>query len=58
MDIEGFCYELWYILFPIDPIDLKLTGCIHRGVINVCAKFEVVWTKSNFMSKLGFLVTL
>ena len=58
MDIDGFHYELQYILFPIKLIDLKLTGCIHGGVINICTKFEVIWLKSNFMSNLVFLVNL
>ena len=58
MDIDGFHYEWWYKLSSTDLINLKLTGCIHRGVINICTKFEVIWTKSNFMSNLGFLVNL
>ena len=35
MDINGFLYELQYISFPIDPIDLKLTECTHGGVVNI-----------------------
>ena len=31
MDIDRFCYELQYITFPTDPIDLKLTECIPGG---------------------------
>ena len=45
MDIDRFYYELWYISFPIDPIDLKLTECTHGGVVNVYTKFEVIWTR-------------
>ena len=45
MDIDRFHYELWYISFPIDPIGLKLKGCTHGVVVNVCTKFEVIWTK-------------
>ena len=45
MDIDGFHYELQYILFPIDPIDLKLTKCTHGGVVNIYTKFEVIWTR-------------
>ena len=45
MDIDGFCYKLWYITFPIDPIDLKLTVCTHTVEVNVYTKFEVIWTK-------------
>ena len=45
MDIDGFHYKGWYISFPIDPIDLKLTGCTHGVVVNVYTKFEVIWTK-------------
>ena len=45
MDIDGFCYELLYIVFPIDPIDLKLTVCTHMVEVNVYTKFEVIWTK-------------
>ena len=37
-----------------DQISLKLTGCTQGGVVNICVKFEVIWTKSNFMSNLGF----
>ena len=35
MDICGFCYELQYILSPIAPIDLKLTECTKRGMMNI-----------------------
>ena len=45
MDINGIHYELWYIFFPIDPIDLKLTECTPVGVINVHTKFEVILAK-------------
>ena len=45
MDIDGFHYELQYISFPIDPIDLKLTKYNHGGVVNVYTRFEVIWTK-------------
>ena len=38
-------YELHYIMFPIDLINLKLTGCTHGVVVNVYTKFEVIWTK-------------
>ena len=53
MDTDWFHYELWYKLFPIDPINLKLTGCVHGAVMNIYTKFEVIWTKLNFMSNLG-----
>ena len=36
MDIDRFHYELQYISFPIDLIDLKLTECTHGDVVNVC----------------------
>ena len=42
MDIDGFHYKLQYISFPIDPINLKLIGFIHGGVINIGTKFEVI----------------
>ena len=29
MHIDRFQYELWYITFPIDSINLKLTVCTH-----------------------------
>ena len=45
MDIDRFHYKLWYISFPIDPIDLKLTECTHGGVVNVYTKFEAILTK-------------
>ena len=45
MDIYGFHYKLWYILFPIDLIELKLTECTHEGVVNDQTKFEVILTK-------------
>ena len=45
MDIDGIHYKLWYISLPIDPIYLKLTECIHGGVVNVYAKFEVILMK-------------
>ena len=46
MDIDGFHYELWYIAFPIDLINLKLTGVYSWGcMVNVYTKFEVIWTK-------------
>ena len=45
MDIDGFHYELQYIAFPIDSIDLKLTVCTHMVEVNVYTKFEVIWTK-------------
>ena len=28
------------------------------GVVNIYTTFEVIWTKSNFMSNLGFLGNL
>ena len=31
--------------FTINPIDLKLTECTHKGVVNVYTKFEVILTK-------------
>ena len=43
--LNRFCYELWYISFPINPINLKLTECTHMVVINIPTKFEVIWTK-------------
>ena len=58
MDIHGFCYELWYNSFPTDLINMKLTGCTHGGVINIYTKFEVIWTKSNFVKFRVFLVNL
>ena len=45
MDTNRFHYKLWYISFPTDPIDLKLTECMHGVVVNVYTKFEVIWTK-------------
>ena len=45
MDIDRIHYEWWYILFPTNPIDLKLTECIQGGVVNIYTKFEVIWTK-------------
>ena len=45
MDINEFPYELQYISFPINPIDLKLTECTHTVVVNIPTKFEVIWTK-------------
>ena len=38
-------YELWYITFPFDSINLKLMACTHMVEVNVCTKFEVIWTK-------------
>ena len=45
MDIDEFHYELWYIMSPTDPINLKGTECTHMVVVNVCTKFEVIWRK-------------
>ena len=45
MDINGFHCELWYIMFPIDLIDLKLTECTHGDVVNIHTKFEAILTK-------------
>ena len=45
MDINGFFYELLYISFPIDAIDLKLTECTHGGVVNIHTKFEAILMK-------------
>ena len=45
MGINRFCYELQYIAFANDPINLKFTGCTHGVVVNICTKFEVIWTK-------------
>ena len=46
MDIDRFCYKLWHISFPIDPIGLKLTECTHGYiVVNMYTKFEVILTK-------------
>ena len=45
MGIDMFHYELWYISFPIDLFNLKLTGCTHGVVVNIYTKFEVIWTK-------------
>ena len=58
MDIDRFCYKSQYISFPIDPIDLKLTECTHGVVVNVYTKFEVIWTKYNFMLNVVFLANL
>ena len=58
MGIDVFCYESQYILFPVDPINLKLTECTYGGVVNFHIKFEGIWTKLNFMSILGFLANL
>ena len=56
MDIDGFCYEWQYNSFPIDLINLKFTGCTHGVVVNIYTNFEVIWTKSNFMSNLRYLI--
>ena len=40
MDFGWFCYELRYNSFPIIPIDLKLTGYIHMGVVNIYTNFK------------------
>ena len=45
MDINGFGYEWWYISFPIDLIDLKLTEYTHGGVVNIYTKFKAILTK-------------
>ena len=45
MDIDRFHYELWYISFPIDPFDLKLTEYTHGVMVNIYTKFEVIWKK-------------
>ena len=45
MDIDRFCYELWYITSPIDPINLKLTEGTLTFVVNVYTKFEVIWKR-------------
>ena len=58
MGIDRFCYEWQYILFPVDPMDLKLTECTHGGVVNIHIKFEVIWTKLRFMLISGFLANL
>ena len=58
MDIDRFCYELQYITFPTDPIDLKLTECTPGDVVNIYNKFGVIWTRYNFMLNLGFLAYL
>ena len=58
MDIDWFHYELWYISFPIDPINLKFIGYVHTVVVNISTKFEVIWTKLDFMSNLEFLANL
>ena len=39
MDIDWFHYELQYNSFPINPIDLKLTGYVHMGVVNIYTNF-------------------
>ena len=44
MDIHGFWYELRYIVFPIDSINLKLIGYVHMVEVNIYIKFEVIWT--------------
>ena len=49
MDINGFHYELQYISFPINPIDLKLTGSTRGGVVNIHTKFEDILTKYFFL---------
>ena len=45
MGIDRFHYKLWYISFPIDPINLELTECTPVGAVNIYTKFEVIWTK-------------
>ena len=45
MNIDGFWYKLWYIVFPIDSINLKIAVCTHTVKVNVCIKFEVIWIK-------------
>ena len=41
MDIYGFLYEIQYTSSPIGPIELKLTECTKRGMVNIHTKFEV-----------------
>ena len=45
MDIDGFHYKLWYISFPIDLMDLKLTECTHGVMVNIYTRYEVIYTK-------------
>ena len=58
MSIDWFCYKLWYNSFPINPINLKLTGYVHTVEINIYTNFEVIWTKFYFVSILVLLANL
>ena len=58
MDIDGFCYELWYISFPIDPINLKLTECTHTVEVNVYTNLKLFGQSKIFMLILGLLANL
>ena len=52
MDFYVFHYKIWYILFPIGPIDMKLTECTKEGMINIHTKFEVFSEKIKFFMEL------
>ena len=54
MDSDWFCYELQYNSFAINPINLKLIGYVHTGVVNIYTNFKVIWIKFYFKSNLGF----
>ena len=58
MNIDWFCYELWYNSFPINPINLKLTGYVHTRVVNIYTNFEVICIKFYFRTNLRLLAKL
>ena len=43
---------------PINPINSKLIGYAHMVEVNIYTKFDVIWTRFNFVSNLGLLADL
>ena len=58
MAINKFWYDLQYNLFSIVSINMKLTGYVHMGVVNIYTNFEVIWARFYFRSNLGLLSNL
>ena len=41
MDIDGFHYDLQYISFPIDPINLETYRMYSWGMVNISTNLKV-----------------
>ena len=53
-DIYRFCYEIWYILFPIDLNELKCTENTTWGERSFIPNLELIWENLIFHEIMAF----